>query len=233
MRGINFKTVIGALALSLTAGAAFADELIEFRHVERDRLYGKASCYSPRMSSRAQVVKSTNIYQANLSRVQVKSILSERQFLDFERLTAIAQLKTRGAQAYAELQSTQIAVQLKNQEGEVISTTMFQWTSDEMDRLRQGQSKSLKINNQGGTECRAEGSGSKEVCKFDVSADISDQLAQAQEAIKDHYLRYRRSGLIVEVIYQQEARVDCSGKRSVAYAGGLTYEPLLILRDID
>jgi hypothetical protein len=230
----SFKALLGAILFSspLWAGIAHADDLIEFRHIESDRLYAKARCYSVYEVSWHQAVKSVNRYQASLSAPQIKSILAGHSSFEFERLSSLAQVSTQGTDASAMLASVNIGLQIKTPEGDTLSTHQFIWSPEEIDGVRENARKSLKVSHLGQAACRIDDSPrGKEVCKFDVSLDASAQFEEIEDKIRAHYFENPRQPLIIEVIYQSEARVSCSGKRSAAYVKGTQYEPLLILRD--
>lgn len=225
---------ISALSLSLLTNVVYADDFVEFQQIEPNRMYAKAVCYSSRAASSSETVKHVDRYEAYLNPRQLKAVLTGRQVFEFERLSNLAMVKIRGRDAHAMVSVVEIAVQIKSVEGEVFSTTMLQWNSEVSEGLRDNKRAGLKMEARGATDCATDDPNkSSKVCRYDASLDLNAEVSHVTHQLKRHYQENPRQGVIIEVLHRREARVDCSGKYNAAYIRGMSYEPLLILRDLD
>lgn len=226
------KVLISTFLLSLSAQVGYADEVIEFERTEWSRPYAKVSCRSARETSSSYTSKSTTRYQSYLTPLQIKSLISQRSYMEFERLITQTNVKAYGEHAYASLKSAEIMVNFSTRDGEELLSTMFYWSTDELMHLEDQKSDNFSVNDLGHTQCEAKGAAQRyNTCTFNASADVSEQLNDMITTLKQHYLNYPREPVVIEVSYRQELYTDCVGKRSVAYARGMNQEPVLILRD--
>ena len=121
------KVLISTFLLSLSAQIGYADEIIEFELVKRARPYAKASCRSVHETSRSYTSKSTSRYQAYLTPLQLKSLISQKSYMEFEKLMTRTHIKAYGQHAYASLKSVEMMVSLVSRDGEELLSNMFYW----------------------------------------------------------------------------------------------------------
>jgi len=175
-------------------------------------------------------------YRAFLSPSQVKRLIKQKQFLEFEGLVSAARIQAYGDQAIAAINKTEISVAIKTVNNRKINTSHFQWGSDGLEALSRASDAydHFTFHHQGNTDCKVKSSGrsSRQTCYFGAQLNTKSDLDRFTELLAQRYLQNPRSYIVIEVIYRHSVHVDCVGHRSQAIVRGINAKPKLHLRNL-
>ena len=220
--------------ITFSAWQSHADEVITFNPVAHESTYAKVSCLTNREVSKSLSNKYRQHYRAYLTPRQVKGLIKHESFMEIEGLVSAARLKAYGRQALAEIHKTEVSVSIRTLDNQKLSTSHFQWGSDDASALVTASETYDHFNfyHQGETDCKVKSpERSRQTCYFGTRWNSRAHADQFSHILARRYYKSRPSYLIVDIFFRHYVHVDCSGQRSQALVKGVNAKPKLILRD--
>jgi len=208
------------IAAALIIGSsltAHAERDLEFRQMHRSDPYAKVSCVSRHEVSRSELSKHTSTYQTELRPREIKSILRQSERLDFEQVETQFKLYTYGENALSSIESSSIALEVKTEEGETLSTTVLHWSSSEPRMLMRlaARNPALHFIDMGRPRCKAKGIDNRaSSCSLDP--DLNDDqgiLEPLYVSLYKHYNKNPGANVIFEVTYNTTVYLDCRSSK--------------------
>lgn len=231
------RSQILCIAAALVIGSsltAHAEGELEFRQMHQSDSYAKVSCLSRHEVSRSELSKHTSTYQAELTPREIKSVLRQNERLDFEQVETQFNLYTYGENALSSIESSSIALEIKTEEGETLSTTVFHWSSREPRMLMRlaARNPALHFIDMGQPRCKAKGIDNRaSSCSLDPELnDDQGVLEPLYVSLYRHYHKNPGVNVIFEVTYNTNVYLDCAGRRSFALARDMNEGPQISLR---
>jgi hypothetical protein len=152
--------------------------------------------------------------------------------LNFELFEARLHLYAYGEQSLSTVESTSLAVSLKTQRGESLSTVIFNWSEEESHALRAlaAHNEHLHLVDMGRPQCDAKSMvDNVKRCQFSVDLEDQSELEPLYLAMRQRYNKRPQEELILEVTYRTGSYLDCSGTRSFAVARDFSQAPIISL----
>jgi hypothetical protein len=220
--------------ITFSALQSHADERIIFDQVAHESTYAKVSCIGNRDVSKSLNTKYGQRYRAYLTPRQIKRLIEQEQFIDFENISSAARVKAYGDQALAMVTKTEIAVTIKSSNNKKVTTSLFRWASRGQKALITADRAldQFSFYDQGETDCKAKSPNQRsQTCYFGAQLNTRHDMDQLSHYLAEAYSRNPGEDLIIEVFYRHFVYVDCSGRRSQAIVRGGTALPKVYLRD--
>ena len=221
--------------LTFSALQSHADERIIFDQVAYESTYAKVSCIASREVSKSINTKYGQRYRAHLTPRQVKRLIEQEQFIDFENLASAARVKAYGDQALATVKKTEIAVTIKTTNNKKVMTSLFRWASHGQEALVAADKAldQFSFFDQGAADCEVKSPNSRsQTCYFGAQLDTRRDTDRFSHFLAQVYSRNPGEDLVIEVFYRHFVYVDCVGRRSQAIVRGGNAKPKVYLRDM-
>lgn len=231
------KYFFSILFISVIANAnSFAEDKIVFRSVIEDTELTRAVCDSKRDISDSAISKQKYRYRAYLDPHQLQDVLRHRQKIMLSQLVTAVNAVVYGGDTIAEVQETEIAIEIKSVHGKPLSDIVFRWSNEDSKAWNHLSDVDDRFSfiDQGTPECSVTGPRfTSKRCVFDVESQAEDNLYEHLSGlVKGDVEQGKKSlseGVMIEVLYRTQSYADCMGKRAQAIVKTRAIRPILRL----
>lgn len=227
------KTFFTLIMLSFISFNSFAEDRIYFEQLHQKGNPAKANCQSRETRSSSDLVKQTSSYRALITPRFFDRLLDQSHFISLEHLQSPVTVYALGSESMSLVESSEIEVQFKTPDNEVILSTLFFWADSPKEILSQqkGHAEHFEAYYQGPANCSAYGPRFQlKRCRFSIPFSMAESLDHQMELIERYTEIYPGEGLIIEVHYRNTLYTECTSTQAQSSARGVGSSPKLYLR---